>query len=147
MNITARPLARQDKDRWRELWHGYLIFYGHPVTDPQTEELWDRLMGDDAPHCLVACTGEGTVIGIVQYLFHITTWTGRDKCYLQDLFVDPEARTGGAGRALIEAVYEKATEADASEVYWMTQEFNSIARVLYDRVGEKTPFIKYRKYL
>ena len=46
--------------------------------------------------------------------------------------------------ALIEAVYEKATAAGASEVYWMTQEFNSIARVLYDRVGERTPFIKYR---
>ncbi len=147
MNITVRPLTRQDKDRWRVLWHGYLTFYGHPVTDTQTEELWDRLMAAQAPHCLVACTGDGTVIGIVQYLFQITTWTRRDKCYLQDLFVDPDARIGGAGRALIEAVYEKATEADASEVYWMTQEFNSIARVLYDRVGEKTPFIKYRKEL
>ena len=66
---------------------------------------------------------------------------------MQDLFVDPAARTAGAGRALIEAVYEKAAEADASEVYWMTQQFNSIARVLYDRVGELTPFIKYRKML
>jgi hypothetical protein len=48
---------------------------------------------------------------------------------------------------LIEAVYEKAAAADASEVYWMTQHFNSVARVLYDRVGELTPFIKYRKLM
>jgi len=147
MTITVRPLAADDKDRWCELWHGYLTFYEHPVTEAQTEELWERLMADGDPHCLVACTDGGDVIGIVQYLFQCTTWTVRDKCYLQDLFVDPEARIGGAGRALIEAVYEKAAEADASEVYWMTQHFNSIARVLYDRVGELTPFIKYRKFL
>jgi len=147
MAITVRPLAATDKDRWRDLWHGYLTFYEHPATEAQTEELWGRLMADGDPHCLVACTDGGDVIGIVQYLFQCTTWTVRDKCYLQDLYVDPEARTGGAGRALIEAVYEKATDADASEVYWMTQHFNSVARVLYDRVGELTPFIKYRKFL
>jgi len=147
MTITVRPLAADDKDRWRVLWHGYLTFYGHPITEAQTEELWGRLMNGDELYCLVACTDGGDVIGIVQYLFQATTWTVRDKCYLQDLFVDPDARIGGAGRALIEAVYEKAADADASEVYWMTQQFNSVARVLYDRVGELTPFIKYRKYL
>lgn len=147
MPITVRPLAEDDYNRWEVLWHGYLTFYGHPVTEEQTRELWDRLLADDNPHCLVACDDAGKVIGIVQYLYHGTTWSVRDKCYLQDLFVDPAARVGGAGRALIEAVYEKAAEADASEVYWMTQQFNSVARVLYDRVGELTPFIKYRKLM
>src|SRR5690606_21687467 len=113
-----------------------------------TALLWERLHvpGKD-PHGLVAVDRTGAVIGIVHYMFHATCWTVRDKCYLQDLYVDPDRRTGGAGRALIEAVYEKAREADASEVYWMTQHFNSVARVLYDRVGELTPFIKYRRLL
>ncbi|MEX0695341.1 MAG: GNAT family N-acetyltransferase [Rhodospirillales bacterium] len=148
MPITIRPLSNDDKAQWRILWHGYLRFYEHQISDAQTEELWGRLMteGHD-PHCLVACDNNGAVIGIVHYLFHATCWTVRNKCYLQDLFVDPDARVGGAGRALIEAVYEKAAAADASEVYWMTQQFNSVARVLYDRVGELTPFIKYRKLL
>lgn len=147
MTITVRPIDAEDKARWQELWHGYLTFYEAPIDDANTAALWDRLMTADDPNCLVACTGDGTIIGIVQYLFHGTTWTVRDKCYLQDLFVDPEARIGGAGRALIEAVYEKAADANASEVYWMTQQFNSVGRVLYDRVGELTPFIKYRKLM
>ncbi len=147
MTITVRPLDENDYERWEILWHGYLTFYEHPVTDEQTRQLWDRLMAGEELFCLVACNEAGKVIGIVQYLFQPTTWTVRDKCYLQDLFVDPDARVGGAGRALIEAVYEKARAADASEVYWNTQQFNSIARVLYDRVGELTPFIKYRKML
>ncbi|WNJ98348.1 GNAT family N-acetyltransferase [Thalassospiraceae bacterium LMO-JJ14] len=145
MNITVRPIAETDKARWTELWHGYLTFYKAPIDDENTALLWDRLMADSDPHGLVACTDDGSVVGLVHYLFHATCWTVHDKCYLQDLFVDPKARVGGAGRALIEAVYEKAAEAKASEVYWMTQEFNSVARVLYDRVGELTPFIKYRK--
>lgn len=148
MTITIRPLGEADNARWKELWHGYLTFYEKAIDDDNTEVLWKRFMDtSNDPHCLVACDADGMIVGMVQYLFHGTTWTLRDKCYLQDLFVDPECRVGGAGRALIEAVYEKAAEADCSETYWMTQEFNSVARVLYDRVGELTPFIKYRKMM
>ena len=97
--------------------------------------------------CFVAVDDKNQLIGLVHYLYHANTWTVRPKCYLQDLFVSPNARIGGAGRALMEAVYGAAMKANAIEVYWNTQEFNSDARVLYDRVGDKTPFIKYRKFL
>lgn len=147
MSVTVRPLAERDKARWQEMWEGYLTFYEAAIDDANTVKLWDRLRGNGDIDCLVACDADDRVIGIVQYLFHATSWTVHDKCYLQDLYVDPALRVGGAGRALIEAVYEKAAEANASEVYWMTQQFNSVARVLYDRVGELTPFIKYRKIL
>ena len=49
------------------------------------------------------------------------------------------------GRALIDAVYEKADEEGCPAVYWMTQEFNETARKLYDRIGVLTPFIKYNR--
>jgi len=49
------------------------------------------------------------------------------------------------GRALIEAVYEAADERGAPSVYWLTQDFNETARVLYDRVANLTPFIKYQR--
>lgn len=146
--IRIRQLAIDDFEGWKPLWEGYLTFYGHPVQQTQVTELWGRLM-QDAPElfCFVAVDDNDQLIGLVHYLYHVNTWTIRPKCYLQDLFVKPTARVGGAGRALIEAVYEAAKHANAIEVYWNTQEFNSIARVLYDRVGEKTPFIKYRKLL
>ena len=49
------------------------------------------------------------------------------------------------GRALIEAVYGAADERGAPSVYWLTQDFNETARVLYDRVANLTPFIKYQR--
>jgi GNAT superfamily N-acetyltransferase len=64
--------------------------------------------------------------------------------YLQDLYVAPEAR-GPARAALIEAVYAAADAAGRPNVYWLTQEFNTTARRLYDRIGTATPFIKYQR--
>ena len=64
---------------------------------------------------------------------------------MQDLFTDPEARGQGIGRALINAVYEKAVAAGCGRVYWQTQETNLTARTLYDRVAERSGFIVYRR--
>jgi GNAT superfamily N-acetyltransferase len=49
------------------------------------------------------------------------------------------------GRALIEAVYAEADKAGCPSVYWLTQEFNYAGRMLYDRVGQRTPFIRYNR--
>ena len=85
------------------------------------------------------------LLGIVHYLFHRSFWTPEDYCYLQDLFVAENARRLGLGRSLIEAVAEKALEAGAGRVYWLTQEDNLTARALYDKVADRSGFIQYRK--
>ena len=68
-------------------------------------------------------------------------------CYLQDLFTASGARKTGVGRALIEAVYERARAAGSPRVYWQTKEDNAIARRLYDQVAAATGFIVYAKPL
>lgn len=87
------------------------------------------------------------LLGIVHYLFHRSFWTPEDYCYLQDLFVAENARGSGLGRSLIEAVYDKALEAGAGRVYWLTQEDNLTARALYDKVADRSGFIQYRKMI
>jgi GNAT superfamily N-acetyltransferase len=66
---------------------------------------------------------------------------------LQDLFVANDTRGLGLGRALIEAVYDKAKEKGASRVHWLTQESNKTARLLYDNIADRSGFIQYRKLL
>ena len=90
---------------------------------------------------------DGKLTGIVQYLFHRSSWTEGNYCYLQDLFVAESARGLGLGRALIEAVYDKAKAAGASRVHWLTQTSNAQARILYDQVAENTGSMQYRKIL
>jgi ribosomal protein S18 acetylase RimI-like enzyme len=87
----------------------------------------------------------GKLLGIVNCVIHRATWTKTHYCYLEDLFVSPDARGLGVGRALIEAVYARADELGATRVYWLTKEDNSTARALYDKVAKYAGFIQYRR--
>jgi GNAT superfamily N-acetyltransferase len=58
---------------------------------------------------------------------------------------EAERAAHGIGRALIEAVCDVARAAGASRVHWLTQETNTDARALYDKVAERPGFIQYRK--
>ena len=84
------------------------------------------------------------LIGFAHYLFQRSTWLVNPRCYLQDLYVGPEARGKGVGRALIGAVAAAAKEAGAANVFWNTHETNAAARRLYDGLAERTGFIQYR---
>jgi GNAT superfamily N-acetyltransferase len=146
MPIAIRPFEPQDKEAWLPLWRGYLAFYETDLLNAVTEEVWRRML--DATHStqgLGAYDASGRLVGFVHYLFHPVTWSIADRCYLEDLFVLPEARGTGAGRALVQAVYAAAEAVGADQVYWLTEISNETARHLYDRVGRLTPFVKYQR--
>jgi GNAT superfamily N-acetyltransferase len=143
--VQVRALEPSDRAQWDVLWAGYLEFYEHDLPREITDLLWRRLMDPaDQPHGLVAVDGD-QVAGFVHYHFHLSTWSVAGYCYLEDLFVARAARGKGAGRALIEAVYRAADERGATRVYWHTQDKNTHARALYDKVAELSPFVQYRR--
>lgn len=148
MPPIIRPLHPEDQADWRKLWTGYLTFYQASVPDAVYASTFARLLGDD-PRDFNALVAEvdGQLLGLTHYLFHRHAWKIEDVCYLQDLYVDPQARGLGLGRALIEAVYARADAAGAPAVYWLTQDFNHEARQLYDRVAKVSPFIRYNRPL
>ena len=141
-----RPLRAADKDQWAEMWQAYLAFYETTLPDEIYESTFARLLGDDPQDfsCFVA-EQDGVLVGLTHYLFHRHAWKVERVCYLQDLYARPEARGTGAGRALIQAVYDEADRQGAPTVYWLTQDHNQTARQLYDRIGTLTPFIKYNR--
>ena len=146
-SIDVRPLRPDEREAWEPLWAGYLEFYEATVAPHVTNETWRRLHDPAEPMHVLGAFTDGRLIGIVHYLFHRSTWTVGDYCYLQDLFTVPDARGLGAGRALIEAVDERARAEGASRVYWLTHESNATARALYDKVADKPGFIQYRRIL
>ena len=145
-SVTIRALRPEDRSEWAELWQGYLTYYQTSVTPEVYESTFARLLSKDAHefHALVAETG-GRLVGLTHYLFHRHAWKVENVCYLQDLYARPESRGSGVGRALIEAVYRAADANGTPAVYWLTQDFNATARRLYDRIGVKTPFIRYNR--
>ncbi|MEX1234613.1 MAG: GNAT family N-acetyltransferase [Roseovarius sp.] len=145
-DITIRPLKASDEAEWRHLWTGYLQYYETSVPEEVYQTTFQRLLSPDHPkqNGLLALKGDQPV-GLVHYIYHPHNWKIEEACYLQDLYADPSARGTGVGRKLIEAVYAAADADGRPSVYWMTQDFNTTARRLYDRIGVLTPFIKYSR--
>ena len=147
--VSIRPVRQDDFAAWKPLWDGYNAFYGRTgvtaLPDEITRTTWARFFdGYEPMHALVA-EAEGSLLGLVHYLYHRSITALGPNCYLQDLYTLPAARGRGVGRALIEAVYEQARAAHCARVYWQTQEGNATARRLYDQVAEQSGFIVYRK--
>ena len=144
-NVDIRPVGPDERAAWEPLWQGYLTFYKATLPQASTDTAWARFHDSAEPMFLLGAYVDGRLTGIVQYLFHRSTWTPGDYCYLQDLFVDDSARGLGLGRKLIEAVYAAAKEAGCSRVHWLTQNDNATARLLYDRIADNSGFMQYRK--
>ena len=145
-NITIRPIAPGDRPAWQALWTAYLEFYQATVPQEVYDTTFARLCSQDHPqqNGFLALHGD-TPVGLVHYIYHAHNWRLEQVCYLQDLYTTPAVRGTGIGRKLIEAVYAQADADGRAAVYWLTQDFNTEARKLYDRVATLTPFIKYAR--
>ncbi len=144
--ITVRPVRATDRPVWQRMWTAYLDFYETTVTPEVYDTSFARLLGNDPnDFCGLIAEMDGKPVGFAHYLFHRHMWKIENVVYLQDLYADPDVRGNGVGCALIEAVYDAADAAGCPSVYWLTQNFNTRARHLYDRIGKLTPFIRYNR--
>ncbi len=142
--IRIEKLTVSHWDCWKRLWKMYLEFYQTSRTEEIFKLTFNRLTDDTFTDCegfIAMHNGQG--VGLVNSLYHIHLWQERKICYLQDLFVDKDSRNKGIGAKLITAIYDRTDELGFEGVYWTTQDFNSDARKLYDKIGTLTPFIKY----
>lgn len=146
MTIKVRELRPEDYAQWRLLWDGYVSFYNHHLDASVTKCTWERALNpDSALLCRVAET-EGKTIGFALCVLHEGTWTTAPICYLEDLYVDADARGMGAGKALLDALQYEGKREGWSMLYWMTRQENP-ARRLYDRYAGVDDFVRYRVQL
>jgi ribosomal protein S18 acetylase RimI-like enzyme len=142
--FAIRDLAARDKAAWLELWRGYCGFYQVAVADAATGTTWARLLDPAQPMLgLVACDAADRPVALAHCVLHLNTWTAQPVCYLEDLYVAPEARCAGAAQALIEALAERGRREGWLRLYWLTKVDNHRARALYDRVGQLTDWVRY----
>jgi GNAT superfamily N-acetyltransferase len=144
----VRALRPEDRGEWEPLWEGYLRFYrAEPTPEWNAATFASLTGGDERVAGLLAVGTAGRAIGLAHLVFHASTWSTQDTCYLNDLFVARDTRGSGAGQALIEATYALAASRGCDKVYWHTQEFNYAARSLYDTVAGLTSFRVYEHEL
>src|SRR2546423_12507582 len=106
--VEIKPVGTDERADWEPLWKGYLTFYKAALSPEQSDLTWARLHDPAEPMHLIGAYIGGRLHGIVHYLFHRSTWTAENYCYLQDLFVAESGRNYGLGRGLIQAAYTDA---------------------------------------
>ena len=141
---VVRSLEKSDEDAWRQLWAEYLAFYKTDLAQSATDALFANLLKGE-PHFALVAEHDQQVIGFTHCLPHASTWSSAPYLYLEDLFVAASVRGTGAGRALVEAVYDVADRRGYARVYWHTDNGNRTARQLYDRLATLSEFVQYRR--
>jgi GNAT superfamily N-acetyltransferase len=147
MTLELRDATHRDESDFRNLWAQYLAFYDVNLAPAVTDATWARLMDEGSPVKARLAVLDGRIQGFAIHLHHPSTWVATEDCYLEDLFIAPEARGKGLGRALIDDLITLARHKGWSRLYWHTDEDNTRARALYDQYVASDGHVRYRMTL
>ncbi len=105
------------------------------------------LFGDDARGAdAVICLQAGEPVGFALYFFNYSTWRGRYGLFLEDLYVTPEYRGTGAGKALLKHLAQLAVARDCARFEWNVLDWNEPAIRFYESIGARaqSEWVGYR---
>jgi len=78
---------------------------------------------------------DGEPVGFALWFYNYSTFRGRAGIYVEDLFVRPEARGKGAGKALLRRLAKRCVEADLGRLEWAVLDWNAPSIAFYDSLG------------
>jgi GNAT superfamily N-acetyltransferase len=113
--------------------HDFNREYDEPTPEPEeiARRLTELMAGGDTA---VLLAGDGPD-GLALLRFRPGLWSRAQECYLAELYVVPERRGHGLGRALMEAALDLARTEGADRIDLGTSESDVAARALYERMG------------
>ena len=110
------------------------------------ERLRETLFGESPQAKVVLALWEGRPVGFAVYFFSYSTWLARKGLYLEDLFVLPEARGNGVGKALLPQLARIAVEEGCGRLEWSVLDWNQPAIDFYLSLGAvpQSEWTRYR---
>src|SRR5580700_936125 len=89
---------------------------------------------------------DGEAVGFALWFYNVSTFEGRHGIYLEDLFVRPEARGRGAGKALLAGLARRCVAENLARLEWSVLDWNAPSIAFYDSLGAsaKTEWITRR---
>jgi ribosomal protein S18 acetylase RimI-like enzyme len=129
-----------DMDALLPLMRGYCDFYEVAPPDEGLRKMARALIeaDDSEGMLLVARSDSGEAIGFAAVGWKWSSLRASRVAIMEDLFVDPEARGSGAGRALIDECAARAQANGAPALLWVTALDNQAAQSVYDRTSAKS---------
>jgi GNAT superfamily N-acetyltransferase len=106
------------------------------VTATEADIVRDGFSDNLRFYCVIA-EWNGVPGGFAFYFFHYSTWLGKPGLYLEDLFVKPELRGKGIGKALLVHLAQIAVRESCYGMRWQVLDWNQPAIDFYERLGAK----------
>lgn len=103
------------------------------VTTEADLQRW--VFGADAVASVLVAEAEGRVVGIALWFRSFSTWTGQPGIYLEDLFVEPDARGSGLGKAMLVELARIAVDRGYARVEWAVLDWNQPSIDFYESLG------------
>ena len=142
MTISLKPLDREDKDGWLELWQGFLENYGENASAHLTFSTFDKLVTKEHPlRARIALDENRRIVGFIHYFLHDSTWQTRESCFIEDLYVASDMRRQGIGRQLLDDVYRVAGINRWSRVYMAVPGSDETALSFFENVSEEKDWV------
>jgi len=140
MSVTVREATREDLPDILRLVHGLAEYEKEPEAVEATEDDFAAVMfpADGHPNTYGhVAEAEGAIIGIAIWFHSFSTWTGKNGIWLEDLFVDPEHRGGGAGKALLGRLAQLCRDRGYTRLEWCVLKWNTPSIGFYESLGAK----------
>lgn len=145
--ITIRPAVAQDAETILFFIRELAIYEKaehEVVTD--ADGIRDSIFAPDSNVRALICHIGDSVVGFAVYFFNYSTWQGRKGLYLEDLYVSPEHRGAGAGKALLHYLAKEAVALGCGRFEWSVLDWNTPAIDFYESIGARpqSEWIRYR---
>ena len=136
--LAIRAAQPDDVGTILKLIHGLAEYEHEPQAALATEEdlLRDGFGAKPKFHCVIA-DWDGAPVGFALYFYNYSTWKGRPGIYLEDLFVWPQHRGKGIGKALLLYLARTAVAEHCGRYEWQVLDWNTPAIEFYEGLGAR----------
>ncbi|WP_025272485.1 GNAT family N-acetyltransferase [Haloglycomyces albus] len=142
MGIEIRRVGRDDFDDVLPLVADYQRFYKQQPDEQRNREFFGQLVNDDSAGLQLVARVDGTAVGFTTLYWVRSSTTATVNALMNDLYVAPEHRGGGAkgiGAQLMRAASAAAAERGYQTMAWETAPDNFSGQSLYDRFIKDEP--------
>ena len=141
--VIRRALA-SDRARLTPLVRAYIDFYREPQpAEERLDTLLALLSGRPEIGVQFVAEKDGELHGFATVYLTYDTVAARRVAVMNDLFVAPDDRNVGLGRALIRECHEFARQNGCAVLQWVTAQDNARAQALYDKLAKRTTWVTY----
>jgi len=145
--LTIRPATAEDTDLILYFVRELAIYEKAEHEVLATPEHVKRTLFCQNPKVFgLICLDGDIPVGFAVYFFNYSTWQGQHGLYLEDLYISPEQRGKGAGKALLQHLARIAVEKDCGRFEWSVLDWNTPSIEFYDSLDAKpqSEWIRYR---